>query len=188
MFQKGAKIEDYDLYFYDPADEEVELVKDGKTTQVTLNNLQEYIDLVLDSTFNESVRLQIAAFKKGFNQVMPVETLRIFQHSNELETLICGEATISAYESEWTNSARLSELIVTAHGYHQKSRAFKDFVRYLNELAPKDRSHFLSFITGSPRLPVGGFGALEPRMTVVLKKPLNPSDNPDNVLPSVMTC
>jgi len=54
------------------------LVKDGKTTQVTLHNLQEYIDLVLDSTFNESVRLQMAAFKKGFNQVMPVETLRIF--------------------------------------------------------------------------------------------------------------
>jgi predicted RNase H-like HicB family nuclease len=57
IIQKGAKIEDYDLYFYDPADEEVELVKDGKTTQVTLHNLQEYIDLVLDSTFNESVRL-----------------------------------------------------------------------------------------------------------------------------------
>jgi hypothetical protein len=85
----------------------------------------------------------MAAFKKGFNQVMPVETLRIFQHSNELETLICGEATVSAYESEWTNPTRLSELIVTAHGYHQKSRAFKDFLRYLNELAPKDRSHFL---------------------------------------------
>ena len=106
------------MYFYDPADEQIELVKDGKTTSVTLHNLQEYIDLVLDSTFNESVRLQIAAFKKGFNQVMPVETLRIFQHSNELETLICGEATVSAYESEWTNAARLSELIVTAHGYH----------------------------------------------------------------------
>lgn len=55
------------MYFYDPADEHIELVKDGKTTPVTLHNLQEYIDLVLDSTFNESVRLQIAAFKKGFN-------------------------------------------------------------------------------------------------------------------------
>jgi len=30
---------------------------------------------------------------------------------------------------------------------------------------------FVSFITGSPRLPIGGFGALEPRLTVVLKKP-----------------
>lgn len=54
---KGARIEDYDLYFYDPTDEEIELIKDGKVTQVTLQNLQEYIDLVLDSTFNESVRL-----------------------------------------------------------------------------------------------------------------------------------
>ena len=96
--------------------------------------------------------------------------------------------TISANESEWTNAARLSELIVTAHGYHQKSRAFKDFIRYLTELDPKDRSIFLSFITGSPRLPVGGFGSLEPRMTVVLKKPLNPNESPNSILPSVMTC
>ena len=45
------------MYFYDPADEDIELVKDGKTTAVSLENLQEYIDLVLDSKFNESVRL-----------------------------------------------------------------------------------------------------------------------------------
>jgi E3 ubiquitin-protein ligase TRIP12 len=31
----------------------------------------------------------------------------------------------------------------------------------------------VQFITGCPRLPVGGFKALEPRLTVVLKKPEN---------------
>jgi len=45
------------LYFYDPSDEQIDLVKDGRSIEVTLHNLQEYIDLVLDSTFNESVRL-----------------------------------------------------------------------------------------------------------------------------------
>ena len=44
-----------------------ELVKDGLNIPVTLDILQHYIDLVLDSTFNESIRLQISAFKKGFN-------------------------------------------------------------------------------------------------------------------------
>lgn len=66
------------MSFYNPADESVELVKDGLLIKVTLQNLQEYIDLVMDSTFNESIRLQIQAFKKGFSLVMPIENLKIF--------------------------------------------------------------------------------------------------------------
>lgn len=58
----------------------------------------------------------------------------------------------------------------------------------MSELSLDDRRNFLKFITGSPRLPHGGFAALDPKMTVVHKKPLDPKDNPDNILPSVMTC
>ena len=54
---KDASIEDYDLSFYNPSDETVELVKDGLNIKVTLDNLQSYIDMVLDSTFNESIRM-----------------------------------------------------------------------------------------------------------------------------------
>lgn len=57
-------------------------------------------------------------------------------------------------------------------------------------------------MTGSPRLPQGGFGALDPKLTVVLKKPtvmpsmsqqmkqeiINSSTHIDEILPSVMTC
>ena len=75
---KDASIEDYDLSFYNPSDETVELVKDGLNIKVTLDSLQSYIDMVLDSTFNESIRLQIQAFRKGFNMILGVENLRIF--------------------------------------------------------------------------------------------------------------
>lgn len=48
---------------------------------------------------------------------------------------------------------------------------------------------FIQFLTGSPRLPIGGFGALEPRLTVVLKKPeTQVKYTSDQILPSVMTC
>lgn len=50
------------------------------------------------------------------------------------------------------------------------------------------RRKFLKFVTGSPRLPNGGFSALDPKLTVVLKKPINPKESPDDILPSVMTC
>lgn len=45
------------MYFYDPSNENIELIKDGKTVAVDLGNLQHYIDLVLDSVFNSSVGL-----------------------------------------------------------------------------------------------------------------------------------
>lgn len=45
---------------------------------------------------------------------------------------------------------------------------------------------FLQFVTGSPKLPVGGFRSLNPPLTVV-KKSGSYSDN-DAELPSAMTC
>ena len=83
----------------------------------------------------------------------------------------------------------MAELIQTAHGFTQKSKAFLMLLKYITELEPKHRSLFVSFLTGSPRLPIGGFAALEPRLTVVLKKPEQSSKlTADQILPSVMTC
>lgn len=41
----------------------------------------------------------------------------------------------------------------------------------MTELTRDQRKMFLKFVTGSPRLPNGGFSSLDPKLTVVLKKP-----------------
>ena len=46
---------------------------------------------------------------------------------------------------------------------------------------------FLIFTTGTPRLPIGGFKALSPKLTIV-KKTFEKGDEPDKYLPTVMTC
>jgi len=46
---------------------------------------------------------------------------------------------------------------------------------------------FLQFITGSPKLPIGGFRGLNPLLTVV-RKPHEAPLTADDYLPSVMTC
>jgi E3 ubiquitin-protein ligase TRIP12 len=56
------------------------------------------------------------------------------------------------------------------------------------ELTGEEKRKFLSFTTGSPRLPNGGFKALSPPLTVVKKDPTIPGSNKDEYLPSVMTC
>ena len=87
----AQEIEDYQLMFYDPSDDSIDLLKNGKNLAVNQSNLQTYIDLVLDSTFNQSINLQIEAFKKGFVSIMPTKLLSIFEYKSELETLVCGE-------------------------------------------------------------------------------------------------
>ena len=50
-----------------------------------------------------------------------------------------------------------------------------------------ERRQFLQFLTGSPRLPIGGFAALNPKLTIV-KKHVDSGQKTDDHLPSVMTC
>jgi len=99
--------------------------------------------------------------------------------------MICG---VQRNDEEWTNTARLLENVIPAHGYHTKSQEYLYLIRFMSELTHEERRKFLKFVTGSPRLPNGGFSSLDPKLTVVLKKPLNNKETPDDILPSVMTC
>jgi E3 ubiquitin-protein ligase TRIP12 len=91
------------------------------------------------------------------------------------------------------------------HGYTSSSQPLCDLREVLCELGPTDRRCFLRFVTGSPRLPPGGLGALSPQLTVVRKHPSSQSSGAtlgsspagesamaataaDHDLPSVMTC
>ncbi len=64
---------------------------------------------------------------------------------------------------------------------------FLNFLKMMKELEQDERRLFLRFVTGCPRLPLGGFGGLDPKLTVVLKK-ANNGQKVDDILPSVMTC
>lgn len=88
------------------------------------------------------------------------------------------------------------------------SRAVKWLFDIMINFDIDEQRAFLQFVTGSPRLPVGGkekniilkkikflffligFRMLHPPLTIVRKTAENSSDNinPDSFLPSVMTC
>lgn len=153
------------LGFTNPENSDIELVKGGKDIDVVIDNLQEYIDYVLHSTFQATITMQIAAFKKGFNSILPIESMRNFRSTtDELETLICGQS--AGNDAEWTDANFLKTVISPDHGYSKTSREYNDFIQYITELEKADRKIFLNFVTGSNRLPPGGFAELEPRMTV----------------------
>jgi E3 ubiquitin-protein ligase TRIP12 len=103
----------------------------------------------------------------------------------------------------------LSDAVKADHGFNTDSRSFRDLVSLMTSYDHTSRRDFLQFITGSPKLPIGGeftsawtcrcthkdmiyfrllgFRGLNPPLTVV-RKPHEAPLSPDDYLPSVMTC
>ncbi len=62
-----------------------------------------------------------------------------------------------------------------------------NLVAIMSDFSAEQRRAFLCYATGTPRLPIGGFGALSPRLTIVHKAVGN-DEKPDDFLPSCSTC
>jgi E3 ubiquitin-protein ligase TRIP12 len=137
----------------------------------------------------------VRAFREGFSEVFPVKDLACFT-ADEL-VLVFGNSTedwslqskglCASFKSDLTLSIALHDSIRADHGFSMDSRIVNDLLAILSDFDKPQQRLFLSFATGSPRLPVGGFKSLHPPLTVV-RKPPESGHSPDDYLPSVMTC
>lgn len=109
--------------------------------------------------------------------------MKIF-YPEEIESLICGSNTNSL--QRW-DIGMLLDCCRIDHGYTQDSKAIKNLFKIMSDYNSEEQRLFLQFITGSPRLPTGGFKALTPALTIVQKK-VEENESSDDYLPSVMTC
>ncbi|XP_065214939.1 E3 ubiquitin-protein ligase TRIP12 isoform X3 [Planococcus citri] len=175
----GCPIEDLSLDFTLPGYSHIELKKNGKNTPVTIHNLESYCRLVTYWFLVEGVSRQMESFREGFESVFPAARLNMF-YAEELEKVFCGS------ETYW-DVKTLMESFRPDHGYTSDSKAIQNLMEVLASYNVSEQRDFLRFVTGSPRLPVGGFRALSPLLTVV-RKTVDNSTNPDEYLPSVMTC
>ncbi|XP_056139035.1 E3 ubiquitin-protein ligase TRIP12 isoform X2 [Lampris incognitus] len=176
----GCSVEDLGLDFTLPGFPNIELKKGGKDLPVTIYNLEEYLRLVVYWTLNEGVSRQFESFREGFESVFPLHHLQYF-YPEELDQLLCGS------KSETWDVKTLMECCRPDHGYTHDSRAVRFLFEVLSSFDAEQQRLFLQFVTGSPRLPVGGFRSLNPPLTIV-RKTFESTENPDDFLPSVMTC
>ncbi|RAL17332.1 HECT-type E3 ubiquitin transferase UFD4 [Aspergillus homomorphus CBS 101889] len=175
----GVNVEDLSLDFTLPGYPAIELIKDGSNIPVLIDNVDQYVDRVVDMTLGSGVQRQVEAFRAGFSQVFPYSALRTFT-PKEL-VMLFGRA-----EEDWTIET-LMDSIKADHGFNMDSRSVRNLLQTMSELNPQQRRDFLQFVTGSPKLPIGGFKSLTPIFTVVCR-PSEPPYTPDDYLPSVMTC
>jgi E3 ubiquitin-protein ligase TRIP12 len=173
------RIDDLYLDFTLPGYPEIELIPEGTQTQVTIDNVDLYLEKVIDMTLGSGVRRQVDAFQAGFSQVFPYSALSAFT-PDELCTLF------GRVDEDWSLET-LMDSVKADHGYNMDSKTVRNLLQAMSEFTPAQRRDFLQFTTGSPKLPIGGFRKLTPMFTVVCK----PSESPytsDDYLPSVMTC
>ncbi|KAJ3191722.1 Ubiquitin-protein ligase [Irineochytrium annulatum] len=177
---RDASIEDLCLDFTLPGYSDIELLSDGKNVPVDLSNLESYLEKVMEMTVGEGIRGQVEAFRRGFDRVFPIADLRIFT-VQELSILMGGNDN-----EDWSYETILDALKAD-HGYTSDSKTIRNLVEMMHSFDATQRREFLMFVTGSPKLPIGGFKALSPSLTVVCKHVDN-GRKPDEYLPSVMTC
>ncbi|KAF2171316.1 hypothetical protein M409DRAFT_18430 [Zasmidium cellare ATCC 36951] len=174
-----AKIDDLGLDFTLPGYDNIELVPGGANVNVTIDNVGEYIKKVIDFTLGAGVQRQVDSFREGFSAVFPYTALKAFT-PDELVMLF------GRVDEDWTLET-LMDAIKADHGYNLDSKSVRNLLQVMSELSPQNRRDFLQFVTGSPKLPIGGFKSLTPMFTVVCK-PSEPPYTSDDYLPSVMTC
>ncbi|PWA53966.1 ubiquitin-transferase [Artemisia annua] len=185
---RGAPVEDLCLDFTLPGYPDFTL-KSGDE-DVNINNLEEYVSLVVSATVKTGITRQMEAFRAGFNQVFDISALQIFS-PDELDYLVCGH-------TELWEADKLVEHIKFDHGYTSKSPAVVNLLEILGEFNPEQQRAFCQFVTGAPRLPPGGLAVLNPKLTIVRKHSSTASnvassanglsEPADDDLPSVMTC
>uniref|UniRef100_A0A1I8G817 HECT-type E3 ubiquitin transferase n=1 Tax=Macrostomum lignano TaxID=282301 RepID=A0A1I8G817_9PLAT len=154
---RDSDLEECDLGMYFSVDYEVlgeirehELKPGGRDIPVNNDNKEDYIQLIVEWRFRRGVQEQMNAFLNGFKEVIPLEWLRYFDE-RELELMLCGMQEIDV--DDWERST------IYRH-YNRSSKQVQWLWRFVRELDNEKRTRLLQFVTGTCRLPVGGFAEL----------------------------
>ncbi|MCJ8742042.1 hypothetical protein PDJAM_G00077630 [Pangasius djambal] len=154
---KDNNIEECGLEMFFSVDKEIlgeitthELKPDGGDILVTEENKEEYIRLVAGWRLSRGVEEQAQAFFEGFNEVLPQQYLQYFD-AKELEVLLCGMQEIDL--ADWQRNT------IYKH-YTRTSKQIVWFWQLVKEMDNEKRMRLLQFVTGTCRLPVGGFNDL----------------------------
>ncbi|XP_063229832.1 E3 ubiquitin-protein ligase Su(dx) [Bacillus rossius redtenbacheri] len=154
---KDNNIEDCGLELYFSVDFEIlgqvihhELKEGGDKVRVTEENKEEYMRLMTEWRMTRGIEEQTKNFLDGFNEVVPLEWLKYFDE-RELELMLCGMQEIEV--EDWQRNT------IYRH-YTRSSKQVVWFWQFVKSADSEKRARLLQFVTGTCRVPVGGFAEL----------------------------
>lgn len=123
----------------------VELIPEGASTRVTLENRLRWCEL-MERTRTREFDTQIAAIRRGMGQVVPLRALALFTPA-EVEELVCGSAIIDI---------EVLKKHTAYSGYSESSETVRLFWKVFSSLTDEERSQYVRFAWGRSRLPSEG--------------------------------
>nr|XP_023021300.1 E3 ubiquitin-protein ligase HUWE1-like [Leptinotarsa decemlineata] len=154
-----------------------DLIPNGRHIAVTEENKMEYVRLVCQMKMTGAIKQQLNSFLEGFYDIIPMRLISIF-NEQELELLISGLPNVDIDDLKANTEY---------HKYQTNSLQIQWFWRALRSFDQADRAKFLQFVTGTSKVPLQGFGALE-GMNGVQKFQIHRDDRSTDRLPSAHTC
>lgn len=127
-----------------------ELIENGSEKLVTDINKEDYISRVLEWRFNRGINEQRDSFMNGFNEIVPTHWLTIFDEK-EIEVMLNGVQEFDI--TDWYKHTIYKN-------YTTNSKQILWFWQVVKDIDNEKRSRLLQFVTGSCRLPLGGFAHL----------------------------
>ncbi|KAH7932471.1 hypothetical protein HPB52_024516 [Rhipicephalus sanguineus] len=128
-----------------------ELKPNGKDLPVTDDNKKEYVRLFVNYRFMRGIEQQFLALQKGFSELIHPNLLKSFDEK-ELELVIGGLGKIDLMD--WKANTRLKHCTAD-------SNVVKWFWQTVESYSEERRARLLQFVTGSSRVPLQGFKALQ---------------------------
>ncbi|KAJ9560583.1 hypothetical protein OSB04_005743 [Centaurea solstitialis] len=128
-----------------------ELIPGGRNIRVTEENKHKYVDLIAEHRLTTAIRPQINAFLEGFNELIPRDLISIF-HDKELELLISGLPDIDLDDMKANTEYS---------GYSAASPVIQWFWEVAQGFSKEDKARLLQFVTGTSKVPLEGFSALQ---------------------------
>ncbi|OMO50799.1 hypothetical protein CCACVL1_30240 [Corchorus capsularis] len=154
-----------------------ELIPGGRNIKVTEENKHQYVDLVAEHRLTTAIRPQINAFLEGFNELIPRELISIF-NDKELELLISGLPDIDLDDMRANTEYS---------GYSAASPVIQWFWEVVQGLSKEDKARLLQFVTGTSKVPLEGFSALQ-GISGSQKFQIHKAYGSPDHLPSAHTC
>lgn len=155
----------------------IELKPGGSKIAVTNDNKAEYVNLITKHRMTNAIEQQILAFLEGFWEIVPKDLLEMF-NDNELELLISGLPDIDIFDLKAN-----TEYV----GYFSNSPVIRWFWEILTELNKEDKARLLQFCTGTSKVPLEGFKALQ-GVSGPQKFQIHKSYGASSLLPTAHTC
>jgi E3 ubiquitin-protein ligase HUWE1 len=153
----------------------IDLMDNGSQVAVTDDNKAKYVALRVEHHLRKQIAEQLKAFREGFAAMVSKDEIRFFSPS-ELDLIICGVPEIDVRDFE-ANCAFVFP-------YDANHPVIAKFFKVIAEWDKLKLANLLIFITGSSRVPLGGFAAFAETSTQISIAPGGTGDH----LPQAHTC